>query len=212
MEFDTASGRAFLQLPEGYALPDVDHLVQDARAILLHTVNLRAETQVSGLQISPVWENRDGHAALRGTVVPNEVERRHFEGKGMAALRDTNVLTMIADTVEILADEPAVAARSLATTAALWSSEGAPVRTLELPYKGHFRLLTLVIADFLRKLGAGFNELEWLTSLGVLSAYHDPANDPPVEQVVAATREKMELLLAEEQAWMTALVRGEGQA
>jgi hypothetical protein len=207
MEFDTASGRAFLELPEGYALPGVANLIDDARAILLHTVNLRTQTQASGIQIAPVWENRDGQAALRATVVPKEVEARHFEGKGMMALRDPNVLTMIADAVEILADEPAVAARSLAMTASLWISEDAPVRTLGLPYKGHFKLLTLVIADFLRKVGAGFDELEWLTSIGILSAYHDPDKDPPVEQVLAATREKTAQLYAEEKAWMEALVR-----
>ena len=211
MEFDTASGRAFLQLPEGYALPDVDDLMHDARAILLHTVNLRAETQATGIQISPVWENRDGQAALRATVVPKEVEARHFEGKGMMALRDPSALTMIADAVEILADEPAVGAQSLAMTAALWISEEAPVRTLGIPFKGHFKLLTLVIADFLRKVGAGFDELEWLTSLGILSAYHNPDEDPPVEQLLASTREKTAHLVAEEQAWMAALVkRAEG--
>jgi hypothetical protein len=209
MEFDTASGRAFLDLPEGYALPDVDHLMHDARAILLHTVNLRLETQASGIQIAPVWENRDGQVALRAAVVPKEVETRHFEGKGMMALRDPSALTMIADAVEILAEEPAAAAQSLAMTASIWISEEAPVRTLGLPYKGHFKLLTLVVADFLRKVGAGFDELEWLTSIGILSAYHNPDEDPPVEQVLASTREKTEHLVAQEQAWMAALV---GQA
>jgi hypothetical protein len=206
MEFDTASARAFLELPEGYTLPDVDHLVQDARAILLHTVNLRSETQASGLQIAPIWENHDGQAALRATVVPAEVEARHFEGKGMMALRNPDVLTMIADAVELLADEPAVAAQALSMTASLWISEGAPVRPLGLPYKGHFKLLTLVIADCLRKLGSGFNELEWLTSIGLLSAYHNPDEDPPVEQVRAAAREKTLTLVSEEEAWMTAFV------
>ncbi|MDC0740554.1 hypothetical protein [Polyangium mundeleinium] len=206
MEFDTASARAFLQLPEGYALPDVDHLMHDARAILLHTVNLRSETRASGIQISPVWENRDGQSALRATVVPAEIEARHFEGKGMMALRDPNALTMIADAVEILAEEPVVAAQALLVTASVWISEEAPVRPLGLPYKGHFKLLTLVIADFLRKIGAGFDELEWLTSIGLLSAYHNPDEDPPVEQVRAAAREKSLRLAAEEEAWMAALL------
>jgi hypothetical protein len=206
MEFDTTSGRAFLELPEGYALPEVDDLIHDARAILLHTVNLRAETSSSGIQISPVWENSEGQAALRATVVPAEVEARHFEGKGMVVLRDPSALTMIADAVELLAEEPAVAARALSMTASLWISEEAPVRPLGLPYKGHFKLLTLVIADFLRKISAGFDELEWLTSIGLLSAYHDPEEDPPVEQVNAAVREKTQRLAAEEGAWMAALV------
>jgi len=206
MEFDTASGRAFLELPEGYALPDVDHLIQDARAILLHTVSLRKETGSSGLQISPVWENHDGQAALRAAVVPPEVEARHFEGRGMNSMRNPEALTMIADAVEILADEPAVAAQALAMTASLWISEGAPVRPLGLPYKGHFKLLTLVIADFLRKVGAGFDELEWLTSIGLLSAYHNPDEDPPAEQVRAAARDKTLALVAQEEAWMAAFV------
>lgn len=206
MEFDTVSGRAFLELPEGYACPNVDDLMHDARAILLHTVNLRAETRATGIQISPIWEQHNGQAALRATVVPTEIEARHFEGQGMMALRNPEVLTMIADAVEILADEPAVAAQALVTTASIWISEEAPVRPLGLPYKGHFKLLTLVIADFLRKVGAGFNELEWLTSIGLLSAYHNPDEDPPVEQVRASARDKSLQLAAEEGAWMAALL------
>ncbi|UQA56896.1 hypothetical protein [Polyangium aurulentum] len=206
MDFDTASGRAFLELPEGYACPNVDDLMHDARAILLHTVNLRAETRASGIQISPIWEQHNGQAALRATVVPAEVEARHFEGKGMAALRDPNALTMIADAVEILAEEPAVAAQALVMTASIWINEEAPIRPLGLPYKGHFKLLTLVIADFLRKFGAGFDDLEWLTSLGLLGSYHNPAEDPPVEQIRASTRDKTLRMVAEEEAWMAALV------
>lgn len=207
MEFDTASGRAFLELPEGYALPDIDHLMHDARAILLHTVNLRTETSAAGIQISPIWEPHDGQAALRATIVPAEIEARHFEGKGMMALRNPEALTMIADVVEILADEPAVAAQALLVTASVWISKEAPIRPLGVPYKGHFKLLTLVIADFLRKIGAGFDELEWLTSIGLLSAYHNPDEDPPAEQVRAAARDKTLQLVAEEEAWMAALMK-----
>lgn len=210
MDFDDATGRAFLELPEGYALPDVDDIAHDARAILLHTVNLRKDTAESGIQISPIWENQDGQAALRATVVPKEIELRHFEGKGMAALRGEGALTMIADTVEILADEPAAAAQALAMTASLWISEEAPVRPLGVPYKGHYKLLTLVMADFFRKLGAGFDVLEWLTSIGLLTAFHNPAEDPPVEEIRASTRAKMAELVAEEDAWMSALMGPDG--
>jgi hypothetical protein len=205
MEFDTTSSRLFLALPDGYALPDVEDLLHDARAILLHTLNLRTETQSSGIQISPIWENHEGQAALRAAIVPKEVELRHFEGKGMNALRDPNALTMIGDVVEIFAEEPIAAARALAMTEALWVSADAPIRQLGLPYKGHYKLLTLVIADFLRKIGAGFNELEWITSLGILSAYHNPAEDPPVEDIQASTREKMQRLIIDENAWLTLL-------
>jgi hypothetical protein len=205
MEFDPTSSRAFLALPEGYIIPDVEDLLHDARAILLHTLNLRTETQSSGIQISPIWENQDGQAALRATVVPKEVEYRHFEGKGMQALRNPDALTMIGDVVEILAEEPVVAAKALSMTASLWISEEAPIRQLGLPYKGHYKLLTLVMADFLRKMGAGFDDLEWITSLGILSAYHNPDEDPPVEDIQASMREKMERLIVDENAWLMLL-------
>lgn len=208
MDFDDAAGRAYLDLPAGYVLPGTDHLVQDARALLLHTVGLRADALGAGLQISPIWEDREGQAALRAAVVPKEVEARHFEGQGMTSLRDPAVVTMIADTVELLAEEPAAAAQALSRTASLWITAEAPVRSLGVPYKGHFKLLTLVLADFLRKAGAGFDELEWLGSIGLLDAYHDPAADRPVEDVRASTREKMQRLLAEEDGWMKALVGG----
>ncbi len=206
MDFDDASGRELLDLPAAYALPTSDDLMHDARAILLHTVNLRKETAESGIQVSPIWEDQDGQAALRATVVPVEVEQRHFEGKGIAALRGADAVQMIADTVEILAEEPAAAAQALQGTAMLWISEEAPVRSLGVPYKGHFKLLTLVMADFFRKIGADFTVLEWLTSIGLLSAFHDPAEDPPVDEVRAAMRTKMARLIEQEAEWIAALV------
>ena len=63
MDFDAATGRKFLDLPEGYALPTGDDLMHDARAILLHTVSLRRDTADSGVQISPIWESREDQAA-----------------------------------------------------------------------------------------------------------------------------------------------------
>jgi hypothetical protein len=206
MDFDDSSARRFLALPPDVPCPDVDKLMDDARAILLHTVGLRAQIAESGMQISPIWEDCDGQAALRATVVPAPVELRHFEGRGMATLRAPNALRMIADAVEILAEEPAVAAQALQLTASLWTSDEAPVRPLGVPYKGHFKLLTLVLADFLRKVGAGFEPLEWLTSIGLLRAFHDPDEDPPLEQVRAAMREKTARMMAEEEAWMASLV------
>lgn len=204
MEFDETTGRAFLQLPEGTTLPEADDLAHDARAVLLHTVNLRRDAAESGVQVSPVWENLDGQAALRAMVVPKPLEARHFEGKGMVALKDPNALTLIADAATILAEQPAAAAQVLTRTASLFIHEEAPIRPLGLPYKGHYKLLTLVMSDFLRKFGAGFDDNEWLASIGVLDAFHDPAIDPPVERIKASVAEKTQRMVAEETAWEAA--------
>jgi hypothetical protein len=205
MTFDAKSGRALLQLPEGYTIPESDFIVQDARAILLHMVNLRKDNAGTNVDIAPIWENLDGQAGLRAAVVPPEVVKRHFEGAGFASLKESSVLVMIGDLVEMLAEDPAAAAAALAPTESLWISGDAPARSLQMPYKGHYKLLTLVIADLCRKVGAGFTELEWIASLGVLDAFHDPANDPPIEAVRASMQEKLAKLADEEAKWMSEL-------
>ena len=51
-----------------------------------------------------------------------------------------------------------------------------------------------------------FSELEWIASLGLLDAYHDPANDPPRDEVVASTAAKTAVMMTEEEKWMQAIL------
>ena len=201
-----AEARAFLQLPAELVAPENDMLVDDARAILLHNLTLHKEVAATGIVISPIWEEHEGRAALRAAIVPPEVTARYFEGKGLASMREESVLQMVADALTMLLEEPVAAARALETTHTLWVSEDAPKRELPMPYKGHFKLLTLLLADLARKVSAGFDELEWLASLGLLDAFHDPATDPPAEQVAKAARDKLAKMCADEDEWMRALV------
>jgi hypothetical protein len=198
-------GRAFLHLPAELVAPSTDMLMQDARATLLHNLTLRAEAKETGVFVSPIWENNDGQASLRAAVVPPELAARYFEGRGLASMRDATVIEMVADVLPMLLEHPAAAAHALETTHDLWFSADAPVRGLQIPYKGHFRLLTLLLADLARKVGAGFNEIEWLASVGVLDAFHDPATDPPSSVVMDNMNTKFAAMCAEEEAWMRAL-------
>ncbi len=197
-----AEGRAFLHVPDGFVPPETDVLVQDARAMLLHNLTLYAEVRDSGILVSPIWENNEGQASLRAALVPKEIAARYYEGRGLASLREATVLEMIADVVPMLLEEPADAARALRATHQLWVSEDAPVRGLQMPYKGHFKILTLLLADLARKVTAGFDEIEWLASLGVLGAFHDPSQDPPVEDIQRSTRSRTAKMIAEEEGWM----------
>lgn len=203
---DTADARAILHLPESFEVPHPDAIVDDARAILLHSFSLRKDLAESDIVVSPIWEGHAGEAAVRAAIVPPQVVTRHFEGPGIVALRDAGVMQMLGDVVGMLLEDPAGAAGVLAATEQLWVSPEAPVRSLEVPYKPHFKVLTLTIADLARKVGAGFTELEWIASLGLLDAYHDPASDPPREDVVTATAAKTLAMCAEEAEWMRALV------
>lgn len=197
-----AEGRAFLHVPEGLVVPDTDVLVQDARALLLHNLTLYGEVRDSGILVSPIWENNEGLASLRAALVPKEIAARYFEGRGLASLRDASVLEMVGDVIPMLLEEPASAARVLAATHQLWISADAPIRGLQIPYKGHFKILTLLLADLARKVSAGFDEIEWLASIGVLDAFHDPSQDRPVEDIQRSTRERSIKMCAEEEAWM----------
>lgn len=200
-----AAARKLLDLPAAFDVPSADLVVQDARAILLQMLSLRKDVEGSGMILSPVWENVSGQASMRAAIVPRQVAARFYEGPGLKALRDATVMDMMGDVVVMLLEDPKGAARVLARTEQLWISESAPTRSLQLPFKPHFKVLTLVVADFARKIGAGFSELEWLASLGLLEAYHDPSGDPPKPEVLAATNAKTAAMCAEEEEWMRAL-------
>ena len=87
------SGDAILHLPPGYALPDADTLVQDARATLLQNLALHGEAKRSGVLLSLSWENHEGQATLRAAAVAPEVAAGYFEGRGLASLaRIRNIL------------------------------------------------------------------------------------------------------------------------
>ncbi len=194
-----------LHLPRNIVVPEIAVLEEDIRAALQHSVNLREALEETKIVCSPIWEGHAGEAAVRAAVVPAQVVTRHNDGAGMRALSDPSVVTMLADIIAILIEEPEGAVKVLEPTERLWMSEDAPVRSLEMPYKPHYRVLTLVIADFTRKIGAGFTEDEWIASLGLLDAFHDPETDPPREAILGSTRAKVAAMCAEEAEWMRAL-------
>ncbi len=206
---EASDPRERLHLPAQFDMPEPDALEVDARAIVLHTLSLRKDLAGTEVVISPIWENHEGQASVRAAVVPPEVVKRHFEGAGLTSLRDAGVMQMVCDVTAMLLEDPEGAAEVLVGTDQLWISPEAPTRSLELPYKPHYKVLTLVIADLLRKAGAGFTELEWIASLGLLDAYHDPSSDPPREDVVTATAAKTLAMCADEASWMRALGQAE---
>jgi len=194
-----------LHLPRNIVVPEIEVLEEDIRASLRQFVNLRKALAETNIVCSPVWEGHAGEAAVRAAVVPPQVVARHNDGAGMRALSDPSVVTMLADITAMMIEDPDGAVKVLGPTETLWMSEEAPVRSLEMPYQPHYRVLTLVIADFARKIGAGFTENEWIASLGLLDAFHDEATDPPKDAILAVTRVKIAAMCAEEAEWMRAL-------
>ena len=61
----------------------------------------------------------------------------------------------------------------------------------------------------LEVLSIGSNRIEsideWIASLGLLDAFHDPERDPPKDAILVMMRAKNAAMCAEEAEWMRAL-------
>jgi hypothetical protein len=196
-----AEARTFLGLPEGYALPDDATLLTDARAIVKATLALDVELAEQGIYAAPLWEDREGKAAVRLCFLPRAFRQRYFEGEARETIERDDLLGMVAQVAPLLAADPQGAAFALGDTQRVYWAADAPLRRLEVAYVGHARLLSLVIADLARKTDGGLDTLEWLASLGLpLDEVREP-DDPEPAEVAASMREAMRAVWLEERGW-----------
>src|SRR5690606_41123116 len=98
---------------------------------------------------------------------------------GRLVLRTPGVRTLVAELMPWMAEDPSSAAVALEDTREMWMSDDAPLRPLEPLYAGHFKLLSLMLADLARKADAGFDTLDWIASLGLpVAGSRDDAGPP----------------------------------
>lgn len=203
-----AEALAFLGLPDGFAPPPADELERDARAIAKRTLAFGlelAELAASGLQLSPIWEEKGGAVQLRLAVVPRELRARYFDGDGAReALEDPQLFRLTGELLEWIASDPVGGAFALDDTHRAWFDAEGPVRTIGLPSRPHYRVLSLLLADGVRKLAAGLDTLEWLASLGLPIDEMRDEEDPPAEAIRAAAEAGLAAMWAEEAAWTRA--------
>jgi len=199
---------AFLGLPEGYEPAPEEELERDARALAKKTLTFAldlAELAASGLQLSPIWEERDGVVQLRLSVVPRELRTRYFEGEGArVALEDPELFRLVAELVDWIASDPVGGAFALDDTHRIWFDAEGPVRALPLPYRPHFKVVSLLLADGVRKLSFGLTTLEWLSTLGLPIEEMCAEEDPPAAEIRASADEELAAMWAEEAAWKRA--------
>lgn len=199
---------AFLGLPEGWEAPAAEEMERDARAIAKKTLAFGLELAAlaaGGLQLSPIWEDREGHVQLRLAVVPRELRTRYFEGEGaQEALEDPELFRLVAEVAEWIASDPVGGAFALDDTHRVWFDAEGPVRALELHSKPHFKLLSLLLADGVRKLSYGLTPLEWLVTLGLPIEEMRDDDDPSAAEIRASAEEALAEMWAEEAAWTRA--------
>lgn len=194
--------RALLGLPMAYVLPPTDVIAADARRIVKTNLALAREPTVPGVGISPIWERQGSRAAVRASQLPAEFARRYFTGGGLLVLRTPGVRTLVAELMPWMAEDPSSAAVALEDTREMWRSDDAPLRPLEPLYAGHFKLLSLMLADLARKADAGFDTLDWIASLGLPVEEFRDDDDPSASEIEERMESRMDAMWAQEDAWL----------
>ena len=194
--------RALLGLPMAYVLPASAVLVADARRIVDTNVALARELSAQGIGISPIWERQGSRAAVLATMLPAEFTSRYFTGGGLVVLGKPSVRTLVAELMPWMSQDPGGAAVALEDTLEVWTSEDAPLRPLESLYGGHYKLLSLMLADFARKADAGLDTLDWIASLGLPVEEFRDDDDPPAAEILERMETRMDAMWAQEDAWL----------
>ncbi len=199
--------RALLGLPMAYVLPATEVLVAEARIIVHTNLTLARELSVQGLGISPIWERKGSRAAVRATVLPAQFASRYFTGGGRLVVGKAGVRTLVAELMPWMAEDPSGAAAALEDTLEAWTAEDAPLRPLESPYGGHYKLLSLMLADIARKADAGLDTLDWIASLGLPVEEFRDDDDPSASEIHARMEARMDAMWAQEDGWLESAVQ-----
>lgn len=211
-ELSEEEARRFLALPEDFSLPDDDDaLIADAKRVVEINLELGLElTNLSkqGLQLSPIWEQQDGQCHARLAVLPPVFRSRYFEAPGAEGWIRPPTFRMVAEVLPWMIDDPIGAAYALEDTHRAWYDAEAPTRPLEIPYRGHLRTLSLVLADLGRKGAAGFTTLEWLASIGLPFEESREDDDPTPEEIRASMKQGTRAMWSQEQGWIRAAFGG----
>jgi len=194
--------RTLLGLPMAYVLPAAEVLVAEARRIVETNLALARAPSVPGRVMSPIWERKGSRAAVRAVQLPREFTRRYFTGGGRTVLGKAGVRTLVAELMPWMAEDPSAAAAALEDTLELWSFEDEPLQLLESPYGGHYKLLSLMLADIARKADAGLDTLDWIASLGLPVEEFCDDDDPPASEIQARMEERVDEMWAQEDAWL----------
>ncbi|MBK6922524.1 MAG: hypothetical protein IPH07_34355 [Deltaproteobacteria bacterium] len=197
------AARTMLGLPMAYVLPATDVMISEARRIV--ETNLALARELGPLQLpSPIWERKGSRAGVRLVTLPAAFAQRYFTGGGALVLGKDRVRTLVAELMPWMAEDPAGAAVALEDTLEVWTTDGAPLRELESPYGGHYKLLSLMLADFARKADAGLDTLDWIASLGLPVEEFRDDDDPDADAILERMEARVDAMWATEDAWLEA--------
>ncbi len=199
--------RRFLGWPEHASLPDeatlrahVDQVIARNRELMRRQSKLGQ----AGLLVSPIWELDGDRLHARLAVLPSGFLSRYFEGEAREALDDEALLELVVELLPAVLSDPVGAAFALGDVHRVWYDATAPRRAVVGLEGAHLRALSLLLADAARKLSAGLDELEWMSTLGLPVEELVEGLDRPLEQITDGARTKTQAMWSEEAAWVRA--------
>jgi hypothetical protein len=199
--------RRFLGWPEGASLPDESTSLAQARQVVARNRELmRRQSKLgqAGLLVSPIWELEGAKLHVRMAVLPNGFLGRYFEGEGHDALDDDALLELVVELLPAVLSDPVGAAFALGDVHRVWYDATAPRRAVVGLEGAHLRALSMLLADAARKLSAGLDELEWMSTLGLPVDELVDDLQRPVDAISDAARAKTQAMWSEEAAWVRA--------
>jgi hypothetical protein len=145
---------------------------------------------------SPVLTLQSGEVRQPAAVLPEPMLARFWTGAGREVLETVELAPLLARIAPLLASSDELSRAALQDTHDLYVSDEAP--TASWPIQDvRMRFASLLLADSVRKLSAGFGDAELIASYGVSrSGDHDEA-----------ARERYRAMSAEEQGWFASAVK-----
>lgn len=199
--------RRFLGWTEDASLPDAATLLAQARQLVARNRELmRRQSKLgqAGLLVSPIWELEAENLHVRLAVLPSGFLSRYFDGEAREALDDEALLELVVELLPAVLSDPVGAAFALGDVHRVWYDATAPRRAVVGLEGAHLRALSMLLADAARKLSAGLDELEWMSTLGLPVEELVEELDRPLEQIAEGARAKTQAMWAEEAAWVRA--------
>jgi hypothetical protein len=199
--------RRFLGWPEDASLPDAATLLAHAKQLVARNRELmRRQSKLGqvGLLVSPIWELEGEHLHVRMAVLPNGFLGRYFEGEARDALDDEALLELVVELLPAVLSDPVGAAFALGDVHRVWFDATAPRRAVAGLEGAHLRALSMLLADAARKLSAGLDELEWMSTLGLPVDELVEQLDRPLEVIAEEARSKTQSMWSEEAGWVRA--------
>ena len=205
--------RRFLGWPEGASLPDHDTLLAQSKLVVAKNRELmRRQSKLgqAGLLVSPIWELEGTLLHARLAVLPAVFLGRYFEGEACDALDDEALLELVVELLPAVLSDPVGAAFALGDVHRVWYDATAPRRAVVGLEGGHLRALSMLLGDAARKLSAGLDELEWMSTLGLPVDELVEELERPVEAISEAALAKTQAMWSEEAGWVRAAFGVEG--